>query len=269
VPSPLPCRWQREGEGGVVMVKPKDNESKRKPIPPYEVVHVDQFDCESWGTVGHYNNLEDAIKIARVISEAAIQHCGSVENWLGMGDAGLVYDAKNQLVWSFIDEYRNQEEPPKESPAVNIPLLERAIEIATKAHSGKKDKGGSPFILHPLRLMMQMDSEEEMITAVLHDLIESTEEWTLDDLRKVGFDEKILDGIDHITQRESEENNYEIFIRRVAENEIARKIKLVDLADNMDMRRLNTLTENDLKRLDKYHKAWLVLKEKGTLAGVL
>jgi len=141
-----------------------------------------------------------------------------------------------------------------------MPLLEKAIKLAAEAHAGKKDKAGKHYILHVLRVMLQMDTEEEMIAAVLHDVVEDTE-WTLDGLLKEGFSEKVVEAIDHITKRESEEDHYEVFIQRVAENSMARKVKLSDLADNLDVRRLKTLTKDDHERLAKYHEAWLLLKK--------
>ena len=79
-------------------------------------------------------------------------------------------------------------------------MLGKAIGIAAQAHAGQKDKFGGSYILHPLRLMMQMNSEEEMITAVLHDVVEDSD-WTIDALRSEGFTENILDGLECLTKR--------------------------------------------------------------------
>lgn len=135
-------------------------------------------------------------------------------------------------------------------------MLERAISIAVQAHYGQRDKSGDLYILHPLRMMMQMDTEEEMITAVLHDVVEDSD-WTLAKLQAEGFSENILTALDALTKRENEA--YTDFIERTAVNPIARRVKLVDLQDNMRITRLQEIAEKDLSRLVKYHKAWKLL----------
>lgn len=130
--------------------------------------------------------------------------------------------------------------------------LGRAIAIAAQAHQEQRDKAGAPYILHPLRMMAHMSSEPEMIVAVLHDLIEDTE-WTLDQLRAEGFSADVLTAIECVTRREDE--SYEAFVDRARGNELARKVKLADLEDNMDLRRIAEVTDEDLERLRKYHRA--------------
>ncbi|HEY0735347.1 MAG TPA: HD domain-containing protein [Herpetosiphonaceae bacterium] len=130
--------------------------------------------------------------------------------------------------------------------------LGRAIAIAAQAHQEQRDKAGAPYILHPLRMMAQMRGEDERIVAVLHDLIEDTE-WTLDQLRAEGFSDDVLEAIDCLTRRDDE--SYEAFIERASHNELARKVKLADLEDNMDLRRIAEVTDKDLERLHKYHRA--------------
>ncbi|HEY0603084.1 MAG TPA: HD domain-containing protein [Herpetosiphonaceae bacterium] len=134
--------------------------------------------------------------------------------------------------------------------------LGRAIAIAAQAHQEQRDKAGAPYILHPLRMMAQMRGEDERIVAVLHDLIEDTD-WTLDQLRAEGFSGDVLAAIDCLTRRDDE--SYEAFIERARENELARKVKLADLEDNMDLRRIAEVTDKDLERLHKYHRARQVL----------
>ncbi len=134
--------------------------------------------------------------------------------------------------------------------------LEKAILIAAQAHQGQKDKAGEPYILHPLRVMLRMDSETEMIVAVLHDVVEDSQ-WTMDGLRKEGFSEEVLEIVDCLTRRKEE--SYEEFIGRVRPNLKAKKVKLADLEDNMDMRRIEKPTEKDWERVKKYHRAWLNL----------
>ncbi len=134
--------------------------------------------------------------------------------------------------------------------------LERAIQIAVEAHQSKLDKAGAPYILHPLRVMLRMDTTAERIVAVLHDVVEDSG-WSLKALEREGFPSRIVQAIGFLTRRDGE--TYEDFIRRLAQNPLARKVKLADLEDNMDIRRLPQVTEKDLERLGKYHQAWVVL----------
>ena len=136
--------------------------------------------------------------------------------------------------------------------------LGKAIAIAAQAHQDQYDKAGAPYILHPLRMMLRMSSETEMMAAILHDVVEDTD-WTLDQLRQAGFSEEVVQAVECLTHRDHE--TYEEFITRVRTNPIATKVKLADLEDNMDMRRLRTVTERDAQRLHKYHRAWLALRQ--------
>ena len=134
--------------------------------------------------------------------------------------------------------------------------LDTAMEIAVQAHKGQTQKNGQPYILHPLRLMLKLQTEQEMITAVLHDVLEDSE-FTFDDLKRQGCPEAILQALDCLTRRKEE--RYSDYILRVKNNELARKVKLVDLQDNMDVLRLTKLTKKDLDRLQHYHISWNVL----------
>ena len=138
-----------------------------------------------------------------------------------------------------------------------MPTIERAIQIATEAHDGQKDKAGLPYLLHPLRIMMQMDSLEKMIIAALHDVVEDSQ-WTLEGLRREGFSETIVNAVDSLSRREGE--TYDAYIERVKLNPTAIPIKLGDLKDNADIMRLNWLTESDWERLNRYHRAYIQLK---------
>jgi (p)ppGpp synthase/HD superfamily hydrolase len=133
----------------------------------------------------------------------------------------------------------------------SMPLLEKAIAIATEAHRGKTDKGGHPYILHPLRVMLRVETEDEQIVAVLHDVIEDHgDTWPPERLRQVGFSDQILAALDCVTRRKGE--TYEQFIERCASHLVARRVKLADLEDNMDLRRLPNITEKDRERLNRY-----------------
>lgn len=131
-------------------------------------------------------------------------------------------------------------------------MLERAIQIAVNAHLGQTDRGGEPYILHPMRVMVEQKTLETKICAILHDVVEDTE-ITLEDLRREGFSEPVLEAIRVITKIDGED--YHGYIERVARNPIARRVKLIDLSDNMDLSRLSRTDLSDIKRLEKYEKA--------------
>src|SRR5688500_7041712 len=120
--------------------------------------------------------------------------------------------------------------------------LERAIEIAAIAHRGQTDKSGAPYILHPLRIMMRMTSEEAKIVAVLHDVVEDSpdhDKWTLERLRDAGFSALVVEGVDCVTNRPGE--SYDDFITRCSSNKIAREVKVGDLEDNMNLLRISDI----------------------------
>ena len=133
-------------------------------------------------------------------------------------------------------------------------LLERAIEIATEAHKGQFDKAGRDYIGHPLRVMEMGKTEEEKIVGVLHDVIEDTD-WTFERLAEEGFSDEVIAALRCVTKI-SENENYDDFIDRVKKNPLAVAVKINDLTDNMDIRRLPYLSDKDVKRLKKYLKAY-------------
>ena len=130
--------------------------------------------------------------------------------------------------------------------------LERAIEIARKAHEGQSDKGGAPYITHPLRVMERVGPEEAKMAAVLHDIVEDTTV-TLDDLRAEGFPERVVEAVDALTRRPEEP--YELFIFRAASNDLARIVKMADLIENCDLSRIQNPGPKDFERLKKYRQA--------------
>jgi (p)ppGpp synthase/HD superfamily hydrolase len=137
-------------------------------------------------------------------------------------------------------------------------ILEKAIYIAVSAHLGQKDRYGNPFILHPLRMMMRMDTEEEWIVAVLHDVVEKSDR-TLEDLRHEGFPEEIIDAVNRLTKRPGED--YKTHLRRAKTDPLARKVKIADLEDNMDPKRIKDFAEEDKTRLERFHSTWSELKK--------
>lgn len=137
-------------------------------------------------------------------------------------------------------------------------LLERAIEIAVSAHKGQVEKAGKPYILHPLRLMFNMQTENEMIATVLHDVVEDTE-WTIQKLEAEGFDEEIITAVKLLTH--DKKVPYKKYIEAIKTNKIALKVKLADLEDNMDIKRIAKPKFRDYARLAEYLKYYNVLKD--------
>jgi len=134
--------------------------------------------------------------------------------------------------------------------------LGEAIVLATRAHAGQVDKGGQPYILHPLRVMLACKTEATRIAAVLHDVVEDTGHALSDIASQFGW--PIYDAVDALTRRSAE--TYPAFIKRCAANPIARIVKLADIGDNMDLSRLGREpTLEDTRRMNRYGDARNVL----------
>ncbi len=136
--------------------------------------------------------------------------------------------------------------------------LERAIAIAVEAHVGQLDKAGTPYILHPLRVMLALSSNEERIVGVLHDVCEDCPGWDFDRLRSEGFSEIVVDALCSVTKVEGE--SYEDFVLRASRNRIGKAVKIADLVDNSDISRILTPTDRDHERLAKYARALALLQ---------
>lgn len=135
--------------------------------------------------------------------------------------------------------------------------LSLAIKIATEAHDGQVDRGGAPYILHPLRVMLAVQGDRERIAAVLHDVAEDCPEWPLERLKAIPFSGAVCDALDALTHRPGED--YWAYIDRCAADPVARVIKLADLKDNQDMSRIKNPTDKDRERLMKYVDASMIL----------
>lgn len=140
-------------------------------------------------------------------------------------------------------------------------MLGRMIVIATNAHAGQFDKGGAPYILHPLRVMsfLKTDDEELQCIAVGHDVIEDTSV-TYQDLREAGISERVIAGIAALTKNPGETLGE--YKARVMANPDAMQVKLCDLRHNSDIRRLKGVTEKDIARMSKYHTFYLEIQAK-------
>ena len=147
--------------------------------------------------------------------------------------------------------------------------LQRAISIAVEAHEGQVDKGGNPYILHPMRVMMSLRTVDEMIVGVLHDVVEDCSDrgFGWERLEEEGFSKTVLDALKSVTKTPEEErhfktlngedriNAYLRFVNRAKSNPIGRRVKRADIYDNLNVTRIDKLTEKDLARLNQYKVA--------------
>jgi len=140
-------------------------------------------------------------------------------------------------------------------------MLDRMLVLCTNAHHGQFDKGGCPYILHPLRVMsfLKTDDEELQCIALGHDVIEDTKT-TYKDLREAGISERVITGIRALTKVPGE--TYEEYKERVFASKDAMTVKACDLRHNSDIRRLKGVTEKDIARIAKYHAFYLEIQSK-------
>lgn len=143
---------------------------------------------------------------------------------------------------------------------MNDTMLNKAIELAAAAHAGQVDKAGEPYILHPLRVMLAVSEPEERIAAVLHDVVEDTP-WTLDELAGEGFSPAVLAALDALTKRPAEARV--AAAQRARANPIARRVKLADVTDNMNLARIPNPTAKDHARLAEYGQVREILTVPG------
>ena len=139
-------------------------------------------------------------------------------------------------------------------------MLGRAIEIAATAHAGQVDKGGRPYILHPLWVMDRVRhlGDDYMIVAVLHDVVEDSE-WSFGDLIKEGFNQNVMYALSLLTHDPAVP--YDDYIKAIATDPIAKAVKLRDLEHNTKITRLKGLRKKDFDRLEKYHRAYTYLMD--------
>lgn len=145
-----------------------------------------------------------------------------------------------------------------EALSLNQNAIRTALRIACDAHKNQVDKSGLPYILHPLHVAVTMDTEEEICTALLHDVLEDTD-LTVSDLRQAGVSEPVLKAVQLLTR--DSHTPYLSYIAAVRENPLARRVKIGDLLHNSDLSRLETITPRDLRRHRKYAIALSVLAD--------
>lgn len=141
---------------------------------------------------------------------------------------------------------------------LNDERFEKAALLAVRGHRGQVDKAGKPYIGHLIRVANWCPNEDAKIVGMLHDILEDTGV-TVEMLKEQGFSNYIVDAIVALTRCENED--YETYIKRIADNPLARSVKICDLEDNMDVRRLTEFTQTDAERTARYLRAWHYLKE--------
>lgn len=141
---------------------------------------------------------------------------------------------------------------------INTKLTRKAMIIAYEAHKNQVDKSGVPYIYHPIHVAEQMDTENECIIALLHDVVEDTNV-TFKQLEEV-FSKEIIDILKLLTKKK--DIDYYEYINKVKENTVARKVKIADIEHNLDRSRLDIITDKDIKREEKYKNALSMLMSK-------
>lgn len=137
--------------------------------------------------------------------------------------------------------------------------FETALRIAAEAHAGQKDMGGEPYVLHPLRMALNLTTPEERVVALLHDVVEDCPGWSFDRIARYGFAPRIIEALKALTKDPdadlADEHQYMEFVERAAGNPLALAVKLADLRDNCDLRRIPAPTDRDIARIEKYQRA--------------
>ena len=217
-----------------------------------------QHDC-AYLTIEYFNG--DRVQMVTVREE---QRCGEASKMRSLPKIGSLYECTRRL--SRVIRIKKKDQPnadPNKIIRLGEPkpkIFLHARKICVDAHKGQKDKIGENYYYHPIRVAEKCQSDNAKVVALLHDTIEDTEV-TVEILQEEGFSQEIIDGILSVTKRESE--SYEDFVRRVGENPLGREVKIADLEDNMDIRRLKEITEDDVARLRKYLRAWQYLIKLG------
>lgn len=132
------------------------------------------------------------------------------------------------------------------------PLTRKALAIASAAHQGQADRAGVPYIVHPVIVAEGVEGEKEVCAALLHDVVEDSE-WTLEDLEREGIPADVIEVLSLLTHRPGV--SYGEYVAALRGNPIARAVKLSDLKHNMDLGRLEKVSERDVARAEKYRAA--------------
>lgn len=136
-------------------------------------------------------------------------------------------------------------------------LTKKALKLCFTAHQGQTDKSGMPYVFHPFHLAEQMDTEETVIVALLHDVVEDTA-YTLQDIAAMGFPKAVMEAL--ALMNHDPEIPYMAYVARLKENPIAKAVKLADLRHNSDLHRLDEVDADALRRVEKYRQAIALLQ---------
>lgn len=145
----------------------------------------------------------------------------------------------------------------KATTLIYTPMTNAALSLCYEAHEGQVDKAGIPYVFHPFHLAEQMDSEEAVCVALLHDVMEDTD-FTEEDIRAAGMSDAVVDALLLMTHDSHVE--YMDYVKALSGNALARKVKIVDLRHNSDRSRIESPTEKDEARLRKYAAALSLLE---------
>ncbi len=197
--------------------------------------------------------------ILRIIGRHGFEYIYGVDDWVRTSKL-------LQYLWEQSEKYGFYEEISEEKAFREIKvrgayfahMFNLAREIAEIGHQGQKDKGGQPYIRHPLRVAEGFRETEYKIVALLHDICEDSD-ITLRDLEEMGFSKRIIRSLAALTQRQDEE--YNDYLGRVKQNHTARKIKIADLKHNLEISRIANPQAEDYRRLKRYKGAIKYLSE--------
>lgn len=244
--------------------------------PTCDTIDCDIFgqDEERWHERAHYSEvwcgvLHDCAYLTieyfkgdrvQMVTLREEQRCGEASKMRSLPKNGSLYVCTKRLSRVIRIKRKNQ---PNADPTKIIRLGEpmpeiykNAKRIAVEAHKGQKGKSGEDYVLHSIRVAEKCKSTNAKVVALLHDTIEDTDV-SLEYLRSEGIPEEVIGAVLSVTKQKGE--NYEDFVSRAAANAIGREVKIADLEDNMDIRRLHEFTDEDVARLRKYLRAWKYL----------
>ena len=128
-------------------------------------------------------------------------------------------------------------------------VTKKALKLCFEAHKDQKDKSGIPYVFHPFHLAEQMETEDTVTVALLHDVVEDTS-YTLADLSEMGFSQPVITALSLLTHDDG--MDYMEYVRAIKNDPIAKAVKLADLRHNSDLTRLDVVDEKALARRSKY-----------------
>lgn len=141
---------------------------------------------------------------------------------------------------------------------IYTPMTKKAMKLCFEAHKNQVDKSGMPYVFHLFHLAEQMADEDTTVVALLHDIIEDTD-YTLNDLKNMGFSNTVCEALSYLTHDDSVP--YMEYVRKIKQCRLAATVKIADLKHNNDLTRLDCVKEKDLLRVEKYKEAIKILEE--------